>query len=39
MATKKKKGKGNSKVDWRDVARLMLTSRAMDEKEENGSGA
>ncbi len=24
-----------TKVDWRDVARLMLTSRAMDAKEEN----
>jgi 2-oxoisovalerate dehydrogenase E1 component len=34
MATKKKSGKSNSKVDWREVARLMLTSRAMDEKEE-----
>ncbi len=34
MATKKKSAKSKSKVDWRDVARLMLTSRAMDEKEE-----
>lgn len=34
MATKKKTTKKESKVDWQDVARLMLTSRAMDEKEE-----
>jgi 2-oxoisovalerate dehydrogenase E1 component len=34
MAKSKKSSKNNSKVDWRDVARLMLTSRAMDEKEE-----
>jgi len=34
MATKKKTAKSNSNVDWRDVAQLMLTSRAMDEKEE-----
>src|SRR5690554_564181 len=27
--------KASDKVDWKDVARLMLTSRAMDEKEEN----
>jgi len=32
-ASKKKKTK-TSDVDWKDVARLMLTSRAMDEKEE-----
>ncbi len=30
-----KKKKTSSKTDWKDVARLMLTSRAMDEKEEN----
>lgn len=38
MAKKKKASKGkksSSKVDWKEVARLMLTSRAMDEKEEN----
>lgn len=34
MASKKKTAKSNSNVDWRDVAQLMLTSRAMDEKEE-----
>lgn len=34
MATKKKSSKKETKVDWRDVAQLMLTSRAMDEKEE-----
>lgn len=27
--------KASDKVDWKDIARLMLTSRAMDEKEEN----
>src|SRR5690554_1808113 len=27
--------KVSDKVDWKDVAKLMLTSRAMDEKEEN----
>lgn len=38
MAKKKttsKKKKSLSKADWKEVARLMLTSRAMDEKEEN----
>ncbi len=34
MASKKKSTKKNSKVDWRDIAQLMLISRAMDEKEE-----
>lgn len=34
MATKKKAKKKEANVDWQDVARLMLTSRAMDEKEE-----
>lgn len=38
MAKKKKaskKKKSSLKADWKEVARLMLTSRAMDEKEEN----
>jgi 2-oxoisovalerate dehydrogenase E1 component len=38
MAKKKttsKKKKSLAKADWKEVARLMLTSRAMDEKEEN----
>ncbi|WP_421772871.1 alpha-ketoacid dehydrogenase subunit alpha/beta [Gracilimonas sp.] len=29
------KNKKTKDVDWKDVARLMLTSRAMDDKEEN----
>jgi 2-oxoisovalerate dehydrogenase E1 component len=38
MAKKKttsNKKKSSPKADWKEVARLMLTSRAMDEKEEN----
>lgn len=38
MAKKKKASKkktSSSQADWKEVARLMLTSRAMDEKEEN----
>jgi 2-oxoisovalerate dehydrogenase E1 component len=35
MAKKKKTSNDELNVDWKDVARLMLTSRAMDEKEEN----
>lgn len=37
MAKKKRaaRKKRSSKVDWKKVAHLMLTSRAMDEKEEN----
>lgn len=39
MAKKKKaasnKSNSASNVDWKNVARIMLTSRAMDEKEEN----
>ncbi|MEX0845112.1 MAG: transketolase C-terminal domain-containing protein [Balneolaceae bacterium] len=38
MAKKKsapKKKKSSTKIDWKNVAHLMLTSRAMDDKEEN----
>lgn len=31
----KKKKKSRSNVDWKNVAQIMLVSRAMDEKEEN----
>ena len=35
MPQAKTKAKSSVKLDWKDVARLMLTSRAMDEKEES----
>ena len=34
MAVKKSSGKSDS-INWKEVARLMLISRAVDDKEEN----